>query len=51
VKANAQLIKLALAETEGNLVRALIFSNNRIEGNAPNTSAAVLKSGVRIRGL
>jgi len=36
-KAIAQLIKLALAATGGNLVRALIFINNRLEGNALNT--------------
>lgn len=41
-KAIAQLIKLALAATGGNLVRALIFINNRLEGNALNTIAAVL---------
>lgn len=44
-KAIAQLIKLALAATGGNMVRALIFINNRLEGNALNTIAAVLKSG------
>lgn len=44
-KAIAQLIKLALAATGGNLVRALIFINNRLEGNALNTIAAVLESG------
>jgi uncharacterized protein YecE (DUF72 family) len=43
-KAIAQLIKLALAATGGNLVRALIFINNRLEGNALNTIAAVLES-------
>lgn len=43
-KAIAQLIKLALAATGGNLVRALIFINNRLEGNALNTIAAVLDS-------
>lgn len=44
-KAIAQLIKLALTATGGNLVRALIFINNRLEGNALNTIAAVLESG------
>ena len=44
-KAIAQLIKLALAATGGHLVRALIFINNRLEGNALNTIAAVLQSG------
>lgn len=44
-KAIAQLINLALAATGGNLVRALIFINNRLEGNALNTIAAVLESG------
>jgi uncharacterized protein YecE (DUF72 family) len=44
-KAIAQLIKLALVATGGNLVRALIFINNRLEGNALNTIAAVLESG------
>lgn len=44
-KAIAQLIKLALAATGGNLVRALIFINNRLEGNALNTIADVLNSG------
>jgi uncharacterized protein YecE (DUF72 family) len=44
-KAIAQLIKLALAATGGNMVRALIFINNRLEGNALNTIAAVLESG------
>jgi len=43
-KAIAQLIKLALAATGGNTVRALIFINNRLEGNALNTIAAVLES-------
>lgn len=41
----AQLIKLALAASGGNMVRALIFINNRLEGNALNTIAAVLESG------
>ena len=44
-KAIGQLIKLALAATGGNLVKALIFINNRLEGNALNTIAAVLESG------
>lgn len=44
-KAIAALIKLALAATGGNLVRALIFINNRLEGNALNTIAEVLESG------
>jgi len=44
-KAIAQLIKLALAATGGNMVRALIFINNRLEGNALDTIAAVLESG------
>ncbi len=44
-KAIAKLIKLALAASGGNLVRALIFINNRLEGNALNTIAAVLESG------
>ncbi len=43
-KAIAQLVKLALAATGGNLVRALIFINNLLEGNALNTIAAVLES-------
>lgn len=43
-KAIAQLIKLALAASGGNLVRALIFINNRLEGNALNTIAAVLEA-------
>jgi len=46
-KAIAALIKLALAATGGNLVRALIFINNRLEGNALNTIAEVLESGDR----
>ncbi len=44
-QAIAQLIKLALAATGGNMVRALIFINNRLEGNALNTIVAVLESG------
>jgi uncharacterized protein YecE (DUF72 family) len=44
-KAIAALIKLALAAKGGNLVRALIFINNRLEGNALNTIAEVLESG------
>lgn len=44
-KAIASLIKLALAATGGNLIKALIFINNRLEGNALNTIAAVLESG------
>ena len=43
-KAIAMLIKIALAATGGNLVKALIFINNRLEGNALNTIAAVLES-------
>lgn len=43
-KAISQLIKLALTATGGNLVHALIFINNRLEGNALNTIAAVLDS-------
>ena len=46
-KAIAKLIKLALAATGGNLVRALIFINNRLEGNALNTIAEVLESDWR----
>ena len=41
-KAIAMLIKIAMAATGGNLVKALIFINNRLEGNALNTIAAVL---------
>jgi uncharacterized protein YecE (DUF72 family) len=44
-KAIATLIQLALKATGGNLVRALVFINNRLEGNALNTIAAVLESG------
>lgn len=44
-QAIAALIKLALAITGGDLVRALIFINNRLEGNALNTIAEVLESG------
>lgn len=44
-KAIAALIKIALAATGGNLVKALIFINNRLEGNALNTIAEVLESG------
>jgi hypothetical protein len=43
-KAIANLIKVALAATGGNLVKAPIFINNRLEGNALNTIAAVLAS-------
>ena len=43
-KAIAALIKLALAATGGDLVKALIFINNRLEGNALETIAAVLMS-------
>jgi uncharacterized protein YecE (DUF72 family) len=43
-KAIATLIKLALATTGGNLIRALIYINNRLEGNALNTIAEVLMS-------
>jgi uncharacterized protein YecE (DUF72 family) len=43
-KAIAALIKMALMATGGNLVKALIFINNRLEGNALNTIAAVLQS-------
>lgn len=41
-KAAGTIIKHALAATGGNLVRALIFINNRLEGNALNTIAAIL---------
>ena len=44
-QAIAALIKLALVATGGDLVRALIFINNRLEGNALNTIAEVLASG------
>jgi hypothetical protein len=44
-KAIETLIKLALAAAGGHLVRALIFINNRLEGNALNTIAEVLASG------
>ena len=44
-KAIAALIKMALAATGGNLIKALIFINNRLEGNALNTIAEVLESG------
>lgn len=44
-KAIAILIKLALAATGGNLIKALIYVNNRLEGNALNTIAEVLASG------
>lgn len=44
-KAIAALLTLALATTGGNLIRALIFINNRLEGNALNTIAEVLESG------
>ena len=44
-QAIAALIKLALIATGGDLVRALIFINNRLEGNALNTIAEVLASG------
>jgi uncharacterized protein YecE (DUF72 family) len=43
-KAIAMLIKIALAATGGNLVKALILINNRLEGNALNTVAEVLAS-------
>ncbi len=43
-KAILTLIRLALAATGGNLVRALIYINNRLEGNALNTIADVLLS-------
>ncbi len=43
-KAAGTIIKHALAATGGNLVRALIFINNRLEGNALNTIAAILDS-------
>ena len=43
-KAIATLIKVALAATGGNLVLALIYINNRLEGNALNTIAEVLMS-------
>lgn len=38
------LIRLALAATGGNLMLALIYINNRLEGNALNTIAEVLAS-------
>ena len=38
------LIKLALAATGGNIILALIYINNRLEGNALNTIAEVLLS-------
>lgn len=44
-KAIAALIKLALMATGGNLMKALIFINNRLEGNALNTISEVLESG------
>lgn len=43
-KAIAALIKLALAATGGNLMLALIYINNRMEGNALNMIAEVLAS-------
>ncbi|MGC3956982.1 MAG: DUF72 domain-containing protein [Verrucomicrobiota bacterium] len=44
-KAIAALIKMALVATGGNLMKALIYVNNRLEGNALNTIAEVLESG------
>lgn len=43
-KAIAALIKYALLMTGGDLIKALIFINNRLEGNALNTIAEVLFS-------
>lgn len=43
-KAIATLIKVALAATGGNIILALIYINNRLEGNALNTIAEVLMS-------
>jgi len=40
----AALLKLALAATGGDVVRAIIYVNNRLEGNALNTIAEVLES-------
>ena len=39
-----ELIKMALKLTGGDLVRALFYVNNRLEGNALNTLWAVVKS-------
>jgi len=41
-KAAGTIIKHAFTATGGNLVRGLIFINNRLEGNALNTIAAIL---------
>jgi len=41
-KAIGALIKMALIATGGHLVKAMIFINNRLEGNALSTIAAVL---------
>jgi hypothetical protein len=38
------LIRLALAVTGGNMILAMIYINNRLEGNALNTIAEVLMS-------
>lgn len=43
-QAIAALIRWALAKTGGHPVKALIYINNRLEGNALNTIAAVLAS-------
>jgi len=50
-KAIAQLIKVASVANGGNVLRALIFINNRLEGNALNTIAAVLESDAVRHGL
>lgn len=42
-KAIVTLIQIAQAATGGNLIRALIFINNRLEGNALLTVATILK--------
>ena len=42
-KAIATLIRIALAATGGNLIRAMLFINNRLEGNALNTIAKVME--------
>jgi len=43
-KALAELIKLALKATGGDRVRALLYVNNRLEGNALNTLWEVMES-------
>jgi hypothetical protein len=47
----AQMIKRALSATKGNMVGALIFINNRLEGNELNTIAAVLDPDAGRHGL